>query len=188
MKRNVLMTAVLFVGMICQAQTAAVFKPYRDTKLRLPSVPLLVSDPYFSIWSPYDRLSDGSTKHWTDAEKPLSGIVRVDGKSYRFMGEEQRPVLETILPMSDEQAWEAQYTRTKPVGEWQGMDYDAQGWTNGNAAFGSSEMSRVGTQWGGDNTDIYIRRTFNLNDKLDLSKDWYLHYSHGPFPFLVTSL
>lgn len=178
MKRNVLMTAVLFVGMICQAQTAAVFKPYRDTKLRLPSVPLLVSDPYFSIWSPYDRLSDGSTKHWTDAEKPLSGIVRVDGKSYRFMGEEQRPVLETILPMSDEQAWEAQYTRTKPMGEWQGMDYDAQGWTNGNAAFGSSEMSRVGTQWGGDNTDIYIRRTFNLNDKLDLSKNWYLHYSH----------
>ncbi|NLI35552.1 MAG: DUF4965 domain-containing protein [Bacteroidales bacterium] len=178
MKRNVLMTAVLFVGMICQAQTAAVFKPYRDTKLRLPSVPLLVSDPYFSIWSPYDRLSDGSTKHWTDAEKPLSGILRVDGKSYRFMGEEQRPVLETILPMSDEQAWEAQYTRTKPVGEWQEMDYDAQGWTNGNAAFGSPEMSRVATQWGGDNTDIYVRRTFNLDDKLDLSKDWYVHYSH----------
>lgn len=178
MKRNVLMTAALLVGMICQGQTAAVFRPYRDTKLRLPSVPLLVSDPYFSIWSPYDRLSDGSTKHWTDAEKPLSGIVRVDGKSYRFMGEEQRPVLETILPMSDEQAWEAQYTRTKPVGEWQRMDYDAQGWTNGNAAFGSSEMSHVATQWGGDNTDIYIRRTFNLNDKLDLSKDWYLRYSH----------
>lgn len=68
------------------AQTDAMFEPYKDTRLRLPSVPLVVSDPYFSIWSPYDRLTDGPSVHWTGNEKSFEGLLRVDGKSYRFLG------------------------------------------------------------------------------------------------------
>lgn len=179
MKRNLLfvLAVTLFSGMICEAQTSDIFKPYKETKLRLPSVPLIVSDPYFSIWSPYDRLTEGSTKHWTDAEKPLLGILRVDGKSYRFMGEE-RKVLETLLPMSAEQDWEADYTRTQPAEGWQDPGFKPQGWGKGKGAFGSSEMQHVRTPWSGDNTDIYIRRTFSLDDQTDLSKDLYLVYSH----------
>lgn len=68
------------------AQPVDFFHPYQTTHLRLPSVPLVVSDPYLSIWSPFDHLNDGTTRHWGDQEKPISGWLNVDGTDYLFMG------------------------------------------------------------------------------------------------------
>lgn len=62
------------------------FTPVRQTELRAQSFPLLVSDSYFSVWSPFDRLYDGPTSHWFETVRPLVGAVRVDGEVYRFMG------------------------------------------------------------------------------------------------------
>ena len=55
--------------------------------LRAPATPLVVHDPYFSIWSTTDRLTDGPTRHWTGVRQELNGIVRVDGKNYRYLGD-----------------------------------------------------------------------------------------------------
>ena len=104
--RKTILFALLAVAAIASAQTANFFKPYTTTDLRLPSVPLIVNDPYFSIWSPYDRLTDGTTRHWTNDEKPILGLLYVDGTPYRFMGAQQEYILASIAPMSDEEAWE----------------------------------------------------------------------------------
>lgn len=174
--KKLLTYALALVAFAAGAQNAEIFTPYQATDLRTPAVPLIQSDPYLSILSPYDKLTDGPTRHWTGVDKPLQGILRVDGVSYRFMGE---PIstLETIVPMAGEKAWEGKYSREKQADGWQAANFDDSKWRTGRAAFGSDGQEAVNTRWTDEHSDLYVRRNVDLTPA-DLEGDLVLVYSH----------
>ena len=142
---TLLLAAVALAG--CQQQkTEGVFEPYASTDLRLPSVPLVVNDPYFSVWSPYDKLTDGTTRHWTDKEMPLLGMLRVDGQVYRFLGAQQEYILSAIAPMADEERWEGQVIREAQRDGWQAENFNDADWRTEKAAWGSPDLSNISSR------------------------------------------
>lgn len=177
-----LIASLLAAASLCLPSVAAGvsdinFTPVATSGLRLPSVPLLTSDPFFSVWSASDNLMDQSVEHWCSEKRPLIGALRVDGKVYRFLGKDKL-ALESVVPMTDEQIWEAAVTRHAPAQGWMAVDFDDSAWRREKAAFGSQgEYPRVHTPWGGNNTDIYVRRTVDISS-LDQAADVYLVYSH----------
>ncbi len=58
-------------------------------KLRAPAYPLITIDPFFSVWSQADKLTDNDTVHWTNRPNIINGIAYIDGNAYRFMGGDQ---------------------------------------------------------------------------------------------------
>jgi hypothetical protein len=178
MRKYLFCFLILLVSITANAQDTDIFKPYKSTALRLPSVPIIVNDPYFSIWSPYNQLTDGSTRHWTNSEKAIDGLLRVDNTTYRFMGVGKPYILKSILPMADEGAWTAKTSRTYTDDKWANLSYDDSSWGTEKGAIGTAtEYPNVNTNWTDINSDIYVRRHVSLTAN-DLKKDLYLMYSH----------
>ncbi len=71
--------------------------------LRPPSVPLVTVDPFFSVWSPANKLTDAPTEHWSGARQPINAVLRVDGKAYRLLGTE--PADAPALPQTGVTVW-----------------------------------------------------------------------------------
>jgi len=55
-------------------------------KFRAPAVPLVTHDPFFSVWSFADKLTDDTTRHWDGVRRYMIGVMAVDGELYEFMG------------------------------------------------------------------------------------------------------
>lgn len=156
------------------------FTPYAHTELRMPAVPLFLIDPNISVWSPANQLTDRPTIHWTGHEHPMDGFVRIDGKTYRFMGAPRDFTAgEPLLKMAYQEAWTARVNHNVQNGtDWTTEGFNDSAWPIETGAFGEGgEYPSVRTRWTGEGADIYIRRTLTLTAE-DLEKELWIIYSH----------
>lgn len=203
MKKILTSAVALLLAATLSAQEDSFFEPYKSISLRLPSVPLITNDPYISFWSPYDKLTDGTTRHWSDINKPMDGLLRVDGKVYRWMGKQQDYVLgNALLPMRADAQWSAKayIGATLSSTNWTKEDFDESEWTtmpgafgcpkgkydNGTKECGDDWHTNVGTEWYEEGTNVYVRRHVTLTAE-DLEKDLYVKYSHDDYFYLYVN-
>src|SRR5437773_11947408 len=83
--RGLRLTLTLILALPARQAPAQELAPIRP-----PAVPPIVHDPYFSVWSMTDVLTDQPTKHWTGADQPPTGLARVDGATHRLIGPQPR--------------------------------------------------------------------------------------------------
>jgi hypothetical protein len=168
-KIQIILAAILMTG--C-GQTG---EPVKND-LRAPAYPLVTIDPYTSAWSFTDNLYDEPVKHWTGEKFPLTGVLRVDGNSYRFMGTEDIPLLQ-VAETAENGSWTGRYTFSKPGTGWEKPGFNDRHWREGAAAFGTPDEATAKTLWEGNNTGIWVRREVNIDEDLSGEKV-FLEYSH----------
>lgn len=147
------------------AFTLAMFNMSIAQELRAPAYPLVTHTPYQSIWSAGNELNVSATQHWTASDHSLTGLVKVDGEFYRFLGEESI-AYKTVLATTDEEIYTVKYTENTPNKNWFKTDFDESSWKSGKAPF-TNEKSKANTVWNSKN--LWVRRTFDLKD-LNLNK------------------
>ena len=129
--------------------------------LRPPAVPLVTCDPFFSVWSPHDRLTDGETTHWASWKtQPLNIVLEADGKVYRLCGTEP----------ADAQALEQIACDVRPlttVMRYVGAD-------------GLSATLEFLTAKDPDDLEAFSRPVTYLTASVEGADDWKLRASFGP--------
>lgn len=128
MKRGILfLLLTTFWGVFVEAGNN---KEVPVSNLRVPAYPLVTIDPYISAWSHTDKLYEDEVRHWTGTEHSLTGVLRVDGKCYRFMGKGEQ-ALTSILKDARDEEWTAKYTNTMPYADWYTKEYNDTEWQEG---------------------------------------------------------
>ena len=145
--------------------TIACAPKHQKNELRAPAYPLITIDPYISSWSSTNNLYDDAVRHWTTAETPFTGVLRVDGVNYRFMGAETEDRT-MVVPMGYFEEWSGRYTTSKPSEEWANPDFNDRKWRVGKAPFGNNPQKLTRTKVDCEGKYFWIRRQAQIDPKL----------------------
>ena len=171
MKKNFSIIVVLMAILV----SACSAPQHVKNELRAPAYPLITIDPYTSAWSTTDCLYDSKVRHWTGADFPLMGTLRVDGELYRFMGEEVVP-MQPIAPMSYDKDWEGAYTFSEPQKGWEQPAFNDRKWKHGEASFGTDGQPHLRTKWLTEH--IWVRREIEVEPEMLQGGTLFVKYSH----------
>ena len=115
-----------------------------------------------------DTLNKSYPKLRTGKVFPITGVLCVDGKAYRFMGSDSLRIF-SLAPLSNDSiGWEGSilFCFRERLGA---KEYDDSLWDEGKGAFGPVKGNYPAhTLWGAEN--IYVRRHIRVDDK-DLLKE-----------------
>jgi hypothetical protein len=147
------------VVLVCHAAISQIQKA--------PAYPLVVHDPYFSIWSFTDQANASVTKHWTGTDHSLVGLLTVDQKTYQFLGALPFPI-ESVVPIAERTVpIPCQYTEEEPAQNWMDSGFNDSGWKTGKLPFGKGYNNSWATSWPSKN--LWVRRIFQY-DEVDIEK------------------
>ena len=131
---------------------------------------LLAVTPSLSLQLTGDTLNKSYPQLRTGKAFPITGILRVDGILYRFMGGDSLRI-SPLAPLSEDTVgWTGKYSFLFPGKGWEQRVYDDSWWSEGKGAFGPVKgyYYPAHTLWGAEN--IYVRRHVKV-DKKDALKN-----------------
>jgi hypothetical protein len=86
MARRFPLLVALALSTSCASPPPAPLPALELPAFRAPAIPLFVQTPYLNIWLCGDRLADEAPKLWNGQIKGMTGMIKIDGKAFRFMG------------------------------------------------------------------------------------------------------
>ena len=72
---------------LCVAFAPPNADPLADLSFRPPAIPLITTDPFMQVWIRGNSSTAPNVTHWTGQPKTTTGLLRVDGTTYRYLGQ-----------------------------------------------------------------------------------------------------
>ena len=165
-KLVILWKTIILLGII--VLLSACFHSEKEAVPSIGIVPdehmLLAITPDFSIKMAGDALNKHYLRLKSGKLFPVIGILRIDGRTYRFMGGDSLRISPIAPLANDSVGWSGKYSYLFPGKGWEQKEYDDSFWKEGNGAFGPVKgNSNICTAWGAEN--IYVRRHIKIDNK-----------------------
>jgi len=111
-----------------------------------------------------------------DREVDKGGVANISASNKKIINDHM--YISDVLPSSQTNSRDWKYTFTKPEDGWFNAQYNDAAWKLGPGGFGTSFTPGVNVKTVWNNSDIWIRQDFTLNETKTINKDNLVLYIH----------